>query len=263
MPAAHVVTSLREIFEYRSLLRDLVARDLKVRYKRSALGMLWTMLNPLIMMIVFTIVFAHFLRFRLEHFAIYFLSAFLLWTFMAQTTTWSSACFLGYAPLIRKIYVPRATFVLATVLSGLVNLVISLVPLALIMWYVGHPFHASLAFLPVPIALVTVFALGLSLLLAPLCVMFADVAQIYTLLLSAWMYLTPIFYPLEIVPEAWRPVVAANPMTHFVEIFRAPIYAGALPSGDAMIGATVAAVVALALGWTVFQRYSDRIAYYL
>jgi ABC-2 type transport system permease protein len=258
-----MLASLREIVRYRSLLRVLVARDITVRYKRSALGILWTMLNPLLMMCVFTIVFAHFLRFPLEHFTVYFLSAFLMWNFFAQTTSWSSACFLGYAPIIKKIYVPRAVFVIATVLSGLVNLLISLVPLALIMVVVGQPFHPSLAFLPVPIVLAALFVLGLSLLLAPLCIMFADVAQIYAVLLTAWMYLTPIFYPIDIVPAPWATLVRANPMTYFVEAFRAPIYGGVLPSVEVLAGATLAATVSLAVGWAVFEHYSDRVAYSL
>jgi len=152
-----VFASLREVVAYRSLLRDLVARDLKVRYKRSALGILWTMLNPLLLMVIFTIVFAHVLRVSVEHFTVYFLSAFVLWNFFAQATSWSTGCLVGYGPLIKKIYVPKSIFVIATVLSGTVNLVISLVPLALIMLVVGHPFTLALGFLPVPILLATMF----------------------------------------------------------------------------------------------------------
>lgn len=255
--------SLGEVVRYRSLLRDLVARDLKVRYKRSALGIVWTMLNPLLMMVIFTIVFARFLRFPIEHFTVYFLCAFLLWTFVSQTTSWSTACFVGYAPLIRKIYVPKTVLVLSTVLSGLVNLLLSLVPLALIMLIVGHPFTAKIAFIPIPLLLTTAFAIGLSLLLAPLCIMFADISQIYQVLLVAWMYMTPIFYPVEIVPPEWRIVIDANPMTYFVEAFRMPIYRGVLPDAHTMIGATVSAVVSLVVGWLVFEHYSDRIAYYV
>lgn len=256
-------SALREIVEYRSLLRNLIARDLTVRYRRSALGVAWTMLNPLLMMVVFTLVFAHFLRFAIDHFPIYFLCGFLLWNFFAQATSWSTACFLGYAPLLRKIYLPKAVLVLATVCSGLVNLLLALIPLALLMLIEGHPFSPSLAFVPVAMALAAAFALGVSLLLAPLCAMFGDVAQIYQVLLVAWMYLTPIFYSVEIIPPEYRLLVAANPMTHFVEAFRAPIYRGALPDGGTVLGATAAATAALAIGWATFRRYSDRVAYYL
>lgn len=258
-----MLTSAREIVQYRALLQTLISRELKVRYKRSALGVLWTMLNPLLMMVVFTIVFAHFLRFKIDNFPIYFLSAFVLWNFVSQTTSWSTGCLMGYAPLITKIYVPKGIFVLATVLAGLVNLLISLIPLAIIMIVLGHPITASLAFLPVPIALAAFFSLGVSLFLAPLCLVFADIVPLYQVLLMAWMYLTPIFYPLDIIPEAYRIIVQLNPMTHFVEVFRTPIYSGTLPSAAALLRAGFAAFVALVGGTVVFARYSDRIAYYV
>jgi ABC-2 type transport system permease protein len=256
-------TAVRELLAYRSLLRDLVARDLKVRYKRSVLGVAWTMLNPLLTMLVFTIVFSQVLRVPVPHFAVYFLSAFLLWNFVAQTTSWSTGCLLGYAPLIRKIYVPKAILVLASVLAGLVNLVLSLVPLALVMLVVGHPFRTALGFLPIPVLLATCFALGLSLLLAPLSVLFVDIVPIYQVVLTLWLYATPVMYPAEMVPAAYRGVVAANPMTHLVELFRAPIYAGTLPAADVVLVAAGCSVGVLAVGWIVFERYSDRLAYYL
>mgnify|MGYP000160520514 CR=1 FL=1 len=256
-------TAIREIIQYRSLLRNLVARDVKIRYRRSALGVAWTMLNPLLMMMVFTLVFAHFLRFSIAHFPIYFLCGFLLWNFFAQATSWSTACFVGYAPLLRKIYLPKAVLVLATVLSGLINLALSLVPLALLMLVEGHSFSIHLMFLPVALLLAAAFALGVSLLLAPLCVLFADIAQIYQVVLVAWMYLTPIFYPLEIVPPEYRVLVTANPMTHFVETFRAPIYSGTLPDTGTLLAAATAAATALVVGWVTFQHYSDRVAYHI
>ena len=256
-----MLQSAREILQYRTLLATLVSRDLKVRYKRSVLGVLWTMLNPLLMMIVFSVVFAKVFRFTFEHFTIYFLSAFILWNFVSQTTSWSTACLLGYAPLIRKIYVPKAIFILATVLSGLVNLLISLIPLAMIMAVVRHPIHASVLFLPLSILLATVFALGLSLLLAGVCIEFNDVVQIYQALLLAWMYLTPIVYPLDVVPEQYRWLIVANPLYPLIETFRAPIYAGVLPSGATVLRAAVWSLGVLIVGWWVFERRSDRIAY--
>jgi ABC-type polysaccharide/polyol phosphate export permease len=258
-----MLESLREVVRYRSLLRNLVARDLKVRYKRSALGILWTMLNPLLLMIIFTIVFAQIFRVTVDHFTVYFLSAFVLWNFFAQATSWSTACLLSYGPLIKKIYVPKSIFVLATVLAGTVNLLISLVPLALIMLVVGHPFSGALAFLPVPILLTTMFSLGLSLALAPLSLMFADIVQIYQAVLTAWMYLTPIVYPLSALPDGYRRLILANPMTHLVEAFRTPIYQGTIPSLHVMISASVAAVGTLVIGWVIFEHYSDRVAYYV
>ena len=256
-----MLRSIRELFEYRALLKNLVSRDIKVRYKRTVLGVLWTMLNPLLMMIVFSIVFSSVFRFTFEHFTIYFLSAFLLWTFVSQTTSWSTACLLGHAALIRKIYMPKEIFVVATVLSGLVNLLISLVPLALIMVIVHHPIRASVLFLPVPILIAVVFALGVSLLLAGICIEFNDVVQIYQALLLAWMYLTPVIYPLEAVPAQYHWIIRANPMYYLVEAFRQPIFNGTLPSARLVLAGAAWAVGFFVLGWWVFERRADRIAY--
>jgi homopolymeric O-antigen transport system permease protein len=258
-----VLSDLRELVGYRSLLRELVARDLKVRYKRSALGILWTMLNPLFLMGILAFVFSHVLRVTIDHFPIFLLSALVLWNFFAQATSWSTACFLSYAPVIKKIYVPRSIFVLATVLAGVVNLLISLVPLAIIMLVVGHPFRPAIAFLPVPILLTTLFSLGISLALAPISVMFADVVPIYQVVLTGWIYLTPILYPLTLLPDQYRRILVLNPMTHFVEAFRTPIYQGEIPSANVLITSTVAGIGTLLIGWFIFKRYSDRVAYYV
>jgi ABC-2 type transport system permease protein len=256
-----LVRAAREVAQYRSLLWTLVARDVKVRYKRSVLGVLWTMLNPLLMMIVFSIVFARVFRFSIEHFTIYFLSAYVLWNFMSQTTSWSTACLLAYAPLIRKVYVPKAIFIIATVLSGLVNLVVSLVPLALLMLFLDHPFHGVLLFVPVAIVIATMFSLGVSFLLAGVCIEFNDVVQIYNALLLAWMYLTPIVYPIDVVPEQFRWLILANPMYAIVETFRAPIYQGVMPDLSIVMRSLAWSVGLLGFGWFVFERRVDRIAY--
>jgi ABC-2 type transport system permease protein len=256
-----VLRDLREALGYGSLLRELVARDLKVRYKRSVLGVVWTMLNPLFLMVILAFVFSHILRVTVEHFAVYLLSALILWTFFSQATSWSTACFLSYAPIIKRVYVPRSIFVIATVLAGVVNLLISLVPLALIMLFLGHRFTPALAFLPVPIVLATLFALGVSLALAPLSVMFADIVPIYQVVLTAWMYLTPIIYPLTALPDEYRRFLVLNPMTHLVEAFRTPIYQGAIPSWNVLITSTVAGFGTLLIGAFIFRRYSDRVAY--
>lgn len=251
----------REVVQYRSLLWTLVARDLKVRYKRSVLGVVWTMLNPLLMMIVFSIVFASVFRFSVEHFTVYFLSAYVLWNFVSQTTSWSTACLLSYAPLIRKVYVPKAIFIMATVLSGLVNLLVSLVPLALLMAVLDHPFRPALLFVPVSILIATMFALGISFLLAGVCIEFADVVQIYNALLLAWMYLTPIVYPLDVVPEHFRWIIVANPMYAIVETFREPIFGGVMPSMSLIVRSTVWSAGLMLFGWWIFERRVDRIAY--
>jgi ABC-2 type transport system permease protein len=256
-----VFRAARELVQYRTLLFNLVARDLKVRYKRSVLGVVWTLLNPLLMMIVLGVVFSNVMRLSMAHFTVYFLSAFVLWNFVSQTTSWSTACLLGYAPLIRKIYVPKSIFILATVLSGLVNLIVSLIPLACIMVAVSHPLTSTLWFLPVPILLAAGFAFGLSLLLASICIEFNDVVQIYQAAQVAWMYLTPVIYPLEAVPAQYHWIIKLNPMFYLVQAFRQPIYEGEIPSLKLIAICTAIALTSIAVGWELFERRADRIAY--
>jgi len=254
---------LLALLDYKELLKNLVARDLKVRYKRSVLGFFWTMLNPLLMMIVFTAVFSAFFRFSIANFVIYFLSAYLLWTFFAQSTVASMTSILRSGNLIKKIYVPKAIFVLATIISGLVNLLFAMVPLLVIMLMTQQRMGFSLLFLPVPVTLTALFTLGLSLLLSAVAVFFYDVIEMYQVVLTAWMYLTPIFYPIDIVPPQYRVFIWLNPLYYLIECFRTPIYNGVLPPTEYLVYGGLAAMTALIVGWWFFSRSVDRFAYYV
>jgi ABC-2 type transport system permease protein len=251
------------LLDYKELLKNLVVRDLKVRYKRSVLGFFWTMLNPLLMMTIFTVVFSTFFRFRMANFVIYFLSAYLLWNFFAQSTVASMTSILKRASLIKKIYIPKAAFVLTTTISGLVNLAFAMVPLLLIMIVTGQRIGLSLLFLPVPVAITALFTVGLSLLLSAVAVFFHDVIEMYNVVLRALMYLTPIFYPLEIIPSPYRVLIQLNPMYHLIESFRVPIYRGILPSVEHLTYGGLSAVVAIIIGWWFFSRSAERLAYYV
>src|SRR5262249_58175113 len=206
------------------------------------LGVVWTMLNPLFLMIILAFVFSHVMRVTVEHFPVYLLSALVLWTFFSQATSWSTACFLSYAAIIKRVYVPRSIFVIATVVSGVVNLLISLVPLAIIMLVLGHRFSPALAFLPVPIILTALFSLGISLALAPLSLMFADIVPIYQVILSAWIYLTPVIYPLTLLPDSYRRVLVLNPITPPPGAVRPPPYPRGIPPPHPVITSTAAPV---------------------
>lgn len=258
-----IVEDIVDLIRYRELLRNLVSRDLKVRYKRSVLGLVWTMLNPLLMMVVFTIVFSSLFRFAVEHFAIYFLSAYLPWHFFAQTTMISMSILLANSSLVKRIYVPRSIFVIATVLSGLLNLLVALIPLLLIMLVTGMPIQPAILFIPIPILLATLFTLGLSLILSAFAIFFSDVIQIYQVLLTVWMYLTPVIYPLEIVPVEYHLLIMLNPMYYIVEAFRAPIYRGALPDPYSLLVGFLSGLAALVVGWWVFSKSAERFVYYL
>ena len=254
---------LLQAWSYRDLVLQLIARDVKVRYKRSVLGVGWTMLNPLLMMVVLTLVFSHLWRFEVPHYPVYLLSAMVLWSFFAQSTTAAMSQLLWGGALLNTIYVPRAAFALAAIGSGLVNLVLSLVPLAVIMVATGVPLTFALLWLPVPIALAAMFALGIGLLLSALAVGFRDLVDMYQILLTAWYFLTPIIYPTSLLPEEDRWWLLFNPMYYLVDAFRAPIHEGSIGGPTTLLMAAAFAVGALAVGWWVFAARTDDIGYRL
>lgn len=256
-----------ELLRYRDLVGALVSRDLKVRYRRSAIGFLWTMLQPLLMMLVLQTVFSTiFLAKSAEvpqNYEVYVLAGILFWNFFSQSIVASMNSLRGNAQLLQKLPVPKVVFPLATVLSGLVNLVFALLPLLVLLVVTGHPLKPALLFLPVAILIVALFTLGAGLLLSPLAVFFSDVVELIGVLLTLMFYLTPVIYPKDIVPENLRWVVRFNPVRSILEVFRDPIYQGEIPPLSHLTVSVVIALLVLALGAWVFRRSSDRIPFYI
>ncbi len=256
-----MIEELSEIWRYRDLLVQLVARNIKIRYKRSVLGIGWTMLNPLLIMLILTFVFSTVFRISLEHYAVYVLSALTLWNFFAQATTDAMSELVWGGSLLHHIYLPRTVFALSAIGTGLVNLVFALGPLAVIMLVTGVAFQPALIFLPIPILLTAMFTLGVGLIFSVLAARFADIAHIYQIVLTAWMYLTPIIYPKEIIPEPYRWAFNLNPMYYLLESFRTPIYSGSLPSASHLLAAVLVSTAVLLIGWGFFAYKSDEFAY--
>lgn len=258
---------MTDLLRYRDLVLALVARDLKVRYRRSMIGFVWTMLQPLLTMLVLRTVFSSLFQAKSTevpyNYAVFVLAGLLFWNFFSQSIVSSMNSLRGNAGLLQKLPVPTIVFPLATVLSGLVNLVLALVPLFLILLITGHPLRPSLFFLPVSILVVALFTLGAGLLLAPLSVFFSDVVELVGMVLTLLMYLTPVIYPKDIVPADWRWVVRFNPIRSILEVFRDPIYQGEIPPLSHLGVAVGVAVLALVVGGVVFTRTSDRIPFYV
>lgn len=249
---------LRDLTRHAALLYELVHRDLTVRYKRSLLGFFWTMLHPLLLMLIFVMVFANFFHDRTPHYETYFLSAYIAWNFFAQTTINAMASVAWNGPLMKRVRVPPSIFTLATVLSGLVNVGLSLLVLFPIMFVVGAPLHASLWFLPISLLLVGIFSLGASLALTAISIFFGDVREMVQAGMPALLYLTPIIYPLSIVPERFRWVIKLNPLVYIVEIVRDPIYYGIIPSHMTLLVATIISLGSLTIGWMIFRHLAPR-----
>lgn len=249
---------IRDVVGHGALLVELVRRDLTVRYKRSVLGFLWTMLHPLLLMLIFVIVFSSLFRMQTVRYETYFLSAYIAWNFFSQTVVNAMASVAWNGPLMKRVRVPPSIFTLSTVLSGLVNLGLSLIVLFAIMAIVGAPFSRTLWFLPVSLLILTVFTFGVSLGLTAVSVFFGDVREMVQAALPALMYLTPILYPREIVPERFQILLKLNPLVYIVSVVRDPIYYGILPAPTTMLIAVVVSLGSLATGWMLFRHMAPR-----
>lgn len=254
---------IRELLRYRDLIRELVIRDLKVRYRRSTIGFVWTMLQPLMTMLVMQVAFSTVFKFQLANFPVYVLAGVLFWNFFSQTITTSMNSLKGNAGLLKKLPLPREVFPLASVISGVVNMLLALVPLLAILIVTGHRLSLALLFLPVSIVIASMFALGAGFLLSPLAVFFHDTVEFVTVILGLLFYLTPIMYPLSILPPKVLWLVRFNPLRSILEVFRDPIYFGKIPPLSHLSVAFGIAVGILLLGAWVFRRSSEKIPYYV
>ena len=184
-----------DLWKYRGLVHELVIRDIKVRYKRSVLGMIWTMLAPLLNMVALTLVFSQLFKQAVRNYPVYFMAGSIFWTYFSQTTNTAASQSQASNDLAKRMYVPRSVFVASAIGGGLVNLGLSLLPLLLILLVTGFPLYATWAFLPVSILIVTLFTAGVSLLLFTLTTRFADVREMYGVVIQTLFFLTPIRSP--------------------------------------------------------------------
>lgn len=256
-----VVGELLALLKYRDFLWQMIVRSIKTRYKRSFLGVAWTMLMPLLTMGVLTLVFSHMFRFEMENYALFVLSGLLAWNFFAQSTTSAIGDLIWSGNLMSRVYVPKSVFAVAAIGTGLVNLGLSLLPYVIICILLRGVLGATILLLPLIVLLTAMFALGVGLLVSAVAVYFPDVTPMYEVLLSAWMYLTPTIYPFEMLPQELRRMLYWNPMVHYVEIFRSLLFRNEIPDSASWWFAFLAAVIMFGGGWVVFTRKANEYAY--
>ena len=251
------------VFPYWDLTWELVHRELRVRYRRSVIGFAWTMLQPLLMMGVMDIAFSTIFRFNIDNYPVYVLAGLLFWNFFSQSIVASMNSLRANSGLIQKLPVPKSVFPLAVVISGVINLLLALLPLLGLLLATGHPLRPALLFLPVSIAIAALFTLGAGLLLAPLAVFFHDIVELIGVILQTLLFLTPIMYPMAIVPPRWHWIIRFNPVRSILEVFRDPIFFGKVPPASHLTVAALLAVALFAVGAFAFSRTSRRITLYL
>lgn len=244
----------RKFAKYKALLGRLVQRDLKVKYRRSVLGYLWSLLNPLLMMLVMTLVFSYMFRYSIPHYPIFLITGQVLFNFFSESTTMAMDSIINNAPLIKKVYIPKYIFPLSRVLSSFVTFLFSLAAVVIVMIFTQTPFTPVILLFPIPLLYVLTFSIGFGMLLSVSAVYFRDTRYLYSVLIMAWMYLTPIFYPIESLPEKLRPFEKFNPLYSFIECFRNIILYGKVPTFSNTLISVFWCVLVLALGTAVFKR---------
>ncbi len=252
-----MIRYLQNFKKFQPLLEELVARDIKIKYRKSVLGVLWTLLNPLLMMIVLTIVFSNLFKFDIEYYPIYLLSGQLIFNFYNESTSNAMSSILGNASLIKKIYVPKYLFVLSRILSSVVNLSASFLALILLMLVMRIPLYWTVVLFVFPLLLLIVFSLGVSLLLAALVVKFRDIMHLYSVFTTALLYLTPVIYTITFLPAKVRMIVMLNPITNYVLMFREVMMYGNIPDFSSILLGVAEAAVMLLIGLRVFYKMQD------
>ena len=251
----------REAWRYRDLIVFLVRRDLTARYKRSVLGIAWTMLNPLGMMIVLSIVFSQIFRMNIADYPAYVLSGLISWTFFAQTSSAAINVLVWGGDLMQRIYIPRSAFAISSIGTGLINLLLSLVPLIVVMVVIGTPLHLTILLAPVSMILLGLFSLGVGLLISTIGIYFADIVEMYSIVIMAWFYITPIIYTLDLLPAKLQGWLQLNPMVTLVELFRSLVFYGKIPTLENWLISIGVALGMFLIGWLVFTGKSDEFAY--
>ncbi len=240
--------------KYKFLLYQLVSRDFKTKYKRSVLGVLWSLLNPLLTMVVQYIVFSELFRFDIKYFPIYLLSGTVMFNFFAEASSQALTSITGNASLITKVYVPKYIFPISKVLSSSINLGFALLALFILVPIQGLHINIYYIFIPFGIVCLFAFVTGISLVMTSLMVYFRDTQFLYSIALTLWTYLTPIFYPESIIPARFKIFIQLNPMYHFIRYIRNIILDGSLPTLRAHIFCLIFAFVPLLLGIRVFKK---------
>lgn len=244
-------------FRFKPLLTELVSRDIKIKYRRSVLGVLWTVLNPLCMMVILSIVFSNIFKFDIENFPLYILSGQVIFNFFSDATTSSMTSILFNASLIKKVYVPKYLFVLARIVSSFINLIASLCALLVMMLATRAELHWEIVLSVIPLTMLVGFSLGVGLILASLTVKFRDIMHLYAVFTTGLMYLTPVIYPITILPETIKKLVMLNPLTNYLSMFRNVMLNHMVPGVGEMAIGLIEMILVLAVGLWVFYKKQD------
>ena len=248
----------RSLTRYSFLIRQLVARDFKAKYKRSVLGMLWSFLNPLLTMSIQYVVFSTIFRSTIPNFIIYLLSGIICFNFFSEATGMCLMSIIGNATLINKVYVPKYIYPFSRTVSSSINLLLSLVPLFIMLLVTGTPIRPSIVLLPFALIMLFILSYGVGLILASMMVFFRDTQFLWNIFSMLLMYLTPIFYPDSIIPARFMTVYKLNPLYHVIRFIRSILIDGVSPEPKAYLLCAILCLVPFLVGVVIFRKNEDK-----
>lgn len=246
--------SLQRLNKYKPLIHELVTRDLKIKYRRSFLGYVWSLLNPLLMMAIMSLVFSYMFRFDIPNYPLYLICGQTLWAFFNESTNVSMQSIIANGPLIRKVYIPKYIFPISRVISSFVTMSFSLVAILIVMLVTRVPITWKLILLPIPLLFLLLFCMGIGMVLSAIAVYFRDTLHLYTVVCMAWMYLTPVFYPVSALPAKVAYLLQFNPLYHYVTFFREVVVYGTIPAISIWMGTVGFGLLAFGVGLLVFRK---------
>lgn len=256
-------SAMKSLKDYSPLVHQLVKKELKKKYRRSILGYLWSLLNPLMMMVIMSFVFSSVFKSDVEYFPLYCIIGNTLYSFFNESTTQGMESILNNSSLIKKVYIPKFIFPISSVSSSFVTMSFNLIAILIVKVVMGVPFHITDIYFVIPLGLEFIFCMGMALILSSLLVYFRDMRHLYQVLILAWMYMTPIFYSVDQMPKEVVNVINMNPLTHFMYIFRSYVIAGEFVGAQEIVHSLVISVVVLLLGLIIFKKAQKNFILYI
>lgn len=253
----------REIKKNHELILSLALKDLRIRYKNSALGFLWALLHPMLMMVVYIIVFSAILGRSMENYAVFLITGIFPWSFFAQSTNYCVSTIVENSSLLKKVYVDKSVFPVSAVLSNLINFGLSLIALVVVLIAMQFPLYRTWIFFPIPLIILCIFALGFGFICSAANVFFRDVSHIIQIVMSAWFYMSGIIFPLDVIAPKYQIILKLNPMFYIIDLFHQAVYYGSPLNQGYVVLSFVCSLAVLILGYMIFRRLQDMFVYYL
>ena len=253
--------SIKEIYEYRTMIARLIKRDLRGRYKGSALGFAWTFLNPLLQLVVYTIVFSVIMRAGVEDYYLFLFVALIPWIFFNNSVSSGASCIINQKEMVKKIYFPREVLPIAHVTCQLVNMLLSFIVIFAVLFVSGKGINVeALVFLPIVVVAEYLLAISITMVVSAVTVFLRDLEHILLIITMAWQFLSPVMYSIEMVPEEYRFIFNINPMTPIIVAYRDIFYYKQVPEINTLLHGFIFSVILLIIGSMIFGHLKKHFA---